>query len=368
MHKISNPAVPWVEKYRPNSLDDITSHEDIINTLDCFIFPKDLTQEARLPHLLLYGPPGTGKTSTILAIAKQLFKSKAAWNDHILELNASDDRGIDVVRNKIINFVSMKCIVKEDNIPKDFQNLKIVVLDEADAMTKDAQNALRRIIEKYTKTTRFCLICNYISKIIPAIQSRCTRFRFSPLNDDQLLDRINHVVSKENIDIDQSGLDALVKQSGGDMRRALNALQSCSLANEYKNINSDKIYATIGQPNPDIIQDIFNSLMNDSVKESMNIISDIKIKKGVALQDIIEELHLLLLSYDLDDIIFAKIVQRLAEIEFRLSKGCNDELQVGALVAAFHFLREEQICASSTGNEIMGTEDKKVPDYVVRSY
>lgn len=346
-NKISNPSVPWVEKYRPNSLNDLVSHEDIINTLNCFIFPKNPEQVARLPHLLLYGPPGTGKTSTILAIAKQLYQSKAAWNDHILELNASDDRGIEVVRNKIINFVSMKCIVKDDSIPKDFQNLKIVVLDEADAMTKDAQNALRRIIEKYTKTTRFCLICNYISKIIPAIQSRCTRFRFTPLNSEQLLDRVQHVVQAEKIEIDQFGLDALVAQSKGDMRRALNALQSCALANEYKNITSEKIYATIGQPSPEIIDDMFKILMNENVENSFQKLNQIKLDRGIALNDMIEMLHDNLLQYDLDDKILAKMIQRLAEIEWRLSKGCSDELQMGALIAAFNFLREEQICQST---------------------
>ena len=362
--KIAQKSVPWVEKYRPNSLDDLVSHEDIINTLNCFIFPKNEDAIARLPHLLLYGPPGTGKTSTILAIAKQLFKSKAAWNDHVLELNASDDRGIDVVRNKIINFVSMKCIVKE-NVPKDFQNIKIVVLDEADAMTKDAQNALRRIVEKYTKTTRFCLICNYISKIIPAIQSRCTRFRFSPLTEGQLSERVQHVVEQEKIDMDESGMVALIKQSKGDMRRALNALQSTALANNFKNIDEQKIYSTIGQPAPSTIDQIFNILMNENVANSFTKIQKIKQDQGIALQDLIEEMNLKLMEFEIDDLILAKAVQRLAEIEWRLSKGCADEKQLGAMIAAFNFLREEQVKKrdGDSGKKING-----VPEHVVRSY
>ena len=163
--------LPWVEKYRPKRLEDLISHEDILKTIKRFM------DENRLPHLLLYGPPGTGKTSTILACARQLYKGKE-FNSMVLELNASDDRGIGVVRNQIMNFASTRTIFSK--------GFKLIILDEADAMTKDAQNALRRVMEKFTENVRFCLICNYLTKIIPAIQSRCTRFRFGPLTTTQM--------------------------------------------------------------------------------------------------------------------------------------------------------------------------------------
>ena len=226
--------LPWVEKYRPSVLQELISHEDIIRTIRKFI------SEEKLPHLLFYGPPGTGKTSTILACAKELYSPKE-FNSMVLELNASDDRGINVVRNQILSFASTRTIFNS--------GYKLVILDEADAMTNDAQNALRRIIEKYTDNVRFCLICNYLSKIIPALQSRyvmhtfiknlvftlfymlhkylpfifrCTRFRFGPLKSDQILPRLKHVAESENVSLTGDGEKALVKLSGGDMRKVKN--------------------------------------------------------------------------------------------------------------------------------------------------
>ncbi len=150
--------LPWVEKYRPSALEELISHDDIIKTIRKFI------SEDKLPHLLFYGPPGTGKTSTILACAKEIYSPKE-FNSMVLELNASDDRGINVVRGQILSFASTRTIFNKGVA-------KLIILDEADAMTNDAQNALRRIIEKFTDNVRFCLICNYLSKIIPAVQSR----------------------------------------------------------------------------------------------------------------------------------------------------------------------------------------------------
>ncbi|GFH20695.1 DNA replication factor C complex subunit 5 [Haematococcus lacustris] len=200
---------PWVEKYRPKSLDDVAAHKGIIDTI------KRLTSENRLPHLLFYGPPGTGKTSTILAVARQIYGS--SLQNMTLELNASDDRGIAVVRQEIQDFASTKTIFAS--------KFKLIILDECDAMTKDAQNALRRVIEKYTRNARFCLICNYVSKIVPAVQSRCTKFRFAPLDPAFVHERLRYVVQAEGVKMGPGGLDALVALGGGDMRRSLNILQ-----------------------------------------------------------------------------------------------------------------------------------------------
>lgn len=157
--------MPFVEKYRPENLDRIISHVEIVKTIRKFIESK------KLPHLLFHGPPGTGKTSCMIAIAKELYGSQ--YRNMTLELNASDDRGIGVVRDQIKSFCSTQQLMSK--------GMKLVILDESDSMTGPAQFALRRIVEKYSKTTRFCFICNFVSKIIPALQSRCTRFRFGPL-------------------------------------------------------------------------------------------------------------------------------------------------------------------------------------------
>merc|ERR1739848_117288 len=198
---------------------------DIIGTLRKFL------HEDKLPHLLFYGPPGTGKTSTILACAKEIYKPKE-FNSMVLELNASDDRGINVVRGQILNFASTRTIFNS--------GFKLVILDEADSMTNDAQNALRRIIEKFTDNVRFCLICNYLSKIIPALQSRCTRFRFGPLQEEQILPRLEHVCQEETVNITEDGKKALITLAGGDMRKVLNVLQSCSMA--FDLVNEDNVY------------------------------------------------------------------------------------------------------------------------------
>ena len=186
-------------------------------------------RQQRLPHLLLYGPPGTGKTSTILALARRIYGSKN-MRQMVLELNASDDRGIDVVREQIKTFASTKQIFTmgaTSNSSTSIAAYKLIILDEADAMTSTAQMALRRIMEKYTANTRFCIIANYTHKLSPALLSRCTRFRFSPLKERDIRVLVDKVISEENVQITPDATDALVRLSKGDMRRALNVLQAC---------------------------------------------------------------------------------------------------------------------------------------------
>jgi replication factor C subunit 3/5 len=201
--------------------------------------------------LLFYGPPGTGKTTTILAIAKKLYGPK--WKSMVLELNASDDRGIDVVREQIKNFASTKTIFNS--------GFKLIILDEADNMTQAAQAALRRVIEKYTRNVRFCLICNYVSKIIPALQSRCTRFRFGPLKLDQIEKRLGFIIEREGVKIDESGNQALLKLSNGDMRRALNIMQACHAA--YDLVDETAVYTCTGHPLPKDIQMMVRWMMSE---------------------------------------------------------------------------------------------------------
>ena len=190
MSEVTLSNAPWVEKYRPQSLQEVVSHEDIVRTLDTFL------SQGMLPHLLFYGPPGTGKTSTVLACARRLYRPRE-FASMVLELNASDDRGIGTVRGAILSFASTRTIFSS--------GFKLVVLDEADAMTRDAQNALRRIMERYTDNVRFCLVCNCLHRIIPAIQSRCTRFRFGPLDPAQMLRCVRQVAESEGVPLSDSG-------------------------------------------------------------------------------------------------------------------------------------------------------------------
>ncbi|GMH00711.1 hypothetical protein Nepgr_002550 [Nepenthes gracilis] len=326
-----NRDTPWVEKYRPQSLDDVAAHRDIVDTID------RLTSENRLPHLLLYGPPGTGKTSTILAVARKLYGNQ--FHNMILELNASDDRGIDVVRQQIQDFASTQSFSFG---AKSY--VKLVLLDEADAMTKDAQFALRRVIEKYTKNTRFALICNHVNKIIPALQSRCTRFRFTPLDSVYVTERLKHVVEAERLDVTNSGLTALVRLSNGDMRKALNILQSTHMASPQ--ITEEAVYLCTGNPLPKDIEQISYWLLNESFATSFIRISEMKTRKGFALVDIIREVTLFVFKIKMPSDVRVQLINDLSDLEYRLSFGCNDKLQLGSLIASFTRARSALVAAA----------------------
>ncbi|KAG0464585.1 hypothetical protein HPP92_018749 [Vanilla planifolia] len=325
-------SVPWVEKYRPQTLADVAAHRDIVDTID------RLTNENKLPHLLLYGPPGTGKTSTILALARKLYGGQ--YQNMILELNASDDRGIEVVRQQIQDFASARSL----SFGAKF-SVKLVLLDEADAMTKDAQFALRRVIEKHTKSTRFALICNNVNKIIPALQSRCTRFRFAPLDAAHVRERLQYVVKSEGLDVDGNGLAALVRLSNGDMRKTLNILQSTQMASQH--VTEEAVYLCTGNPMPKDIEQITYWLLNEPFTGSFTNISDIKMRKGLALVDIIREVTMFVFKIQMPSNVRIKLINDLADIEYRLSFGCNDKLQLGALISTFTDARCALVAAAT---------------------
>jgi replication factor C subunit 3/5 len=308
--------MPFVEKYRPNTLDDIVSHVEILDTINTFV------EEQKMPHLMFYGPPGTGKTSTILAIAKKMFGERFGGN--VLELNASDDRGIGIVRDQIKSFCSMNTFTS---------NIKLVILDECDAITSAAQFALRRVVEKYAKTTRFCLICNYVSKIIPALQSRCTRFRFAPLKTEHVKVKLNEICKAESLRIDQDAQDAIISLAGGDMRKVLNTLESAALAHDV--ITTADIYACTGKPSPEDTDTLLQSLLSDDMEGAVNTFLDIKEAKGLTLEDLVKDIHRAVMNIELDKKRKMYVVLRLAEIETRIAVGCSEKLQVMSLVGSF---------------------------------
>jgi len=310
--------LPWVEKYRPKRLEDLVAHEDIVNIL------TKLIDSENLPHLLLYGPPGTGKTSTIIAAAKRMYGTKA-YSSMALELNASDARGIDVVRNQIKEFAGTRQLFNK--------GIKLIILDEADAMTNDAQNALRRIIEKHTKNARFCLICNYVSKIIPALQSRCTRFRFAPLSRDQIHDRLVHVADEEKLDYTKLGIEAILSLSGGDMRRVLNLLQTTAMSSEK--VDDISVYLTSGAPLPVDLEAIFQSLLNDNFADAYTNITALCKTKGYAMADILSQLTIMVSGMELPPGALAEILDGMSGVEYRLAFGTDEEIQCASLVGVF---------------------------------
>lgn len=329
--------LPWIEKYRPQSLDQIISQKNIIHTLKKFIEQKYLS------HLLLYGPPGTGKTSMISACAKELYGDSV--NLMVMELNASDDRGIESVRKKIKDFVSSKNMFFGDDNDYKKNMFKLVILDETDAMTGDAQAILRKVVENYTRNARFCLICNYIQKIIPALQSRCTRFKFSPLNKSDIKIKLNDIITKEDINISSKAIDTIIKRSKGDMRKVLNILQSTNMG--YDKITSKVINKAIGYPQTEHIIIIINSLMNDSYSDSYNKINSLIKNIGLSLNDIITDIFDIIINFlttnksrfkeiktlSTENII--NIIDDLSNIEHYLSVCSSNKIQLGAFVGAF---------------------------------
>lgn len=309
-----------VEKYRPDSLDQVYGQPVIVDTVRKFV------HEGRLPHLLFYGPPGTGKTSTIIALAREIYGDN--YRNMVLELNASDDRGIDVVRNQIKTFASTRQIFS--------QGFKLIILDEADAMTAVAQNSLRRIIEKYTKNTRFCILANYAHKLNPALLSRCTRFRFNPISLEGIKQQIDKVILKEDITIEYAAVQALLKLSKGDMRRALNVLQACKAGVQGESnseIDQNMIYECIGAPHPQDIETILDSILKDSWSTSSITLNKFKLEKGLALIDIITGFVEILNGYELKLKTKILIFKGLSDIEYGISRGGNDKIQGSAIIA-----------------------------------
>lgn len=257
-----------------------------------------------------------------------------------LSLNASDDRGIDVVRRQIQDFASTRRLGSDDG-----PAFSLIILDECDAMTREAQMALRRVIEKYAKRTRFALICNQVSRLIPAIQSRCTRFRFAPLPVDCALARVKEVAAAENVELTDGGASALVKLSQGDMRRVLNTLQSAHLA--HAKVDEEAVYATTGAPRPVDTERAMKSLLNASVSEAVKDIRHLQEARGISLLDLVREL----LPYTMriqgvPSGARARCLANLADTEHRISLGCAEKTQIGGVVAAFVELRDELVAVA----------------------
>jgi|TARA_B100000287_G_scaffold289795_1_gene273140 replication factor C small subunit len=305
----------WIEKYRPKTIDEIIGQDETKTRLKGFVESKSL------PHLLFAGPPGTGKTSTVITLATEIF-GEGNISGNLLELNASDDRGIDIIRNEVKDFAK--------TLPIDAP-FKIISLDEADALTSAAQHALRRTMEKYVSSSRFVLLCNYPGKIIEPIQSRCAFFRFQRLGDDVIKEQMEYISKQENVDYTSKGVDMLVKVSNGDLRKAINVLQATAATGGK--IEETSVLETVGGVDPNEIEKLLNAARNQEFDRAKGKLQDLIFVRGVAGSDIIREINSNITKMDFSDESKLKIIDRLAEVDFRLTEGASPDIQIAALLA-----------------------------------
>jgi replication factor C small subunit len=316
---------PFVEKYRPRTLDQVVGQIEIVKRLKAFVYDK------AMPHLLFAGPAGTGKTTCAMALIRDLFKENMQRNISFLELNASDARGIEVIRTDVKDFAKTQ--------PPDTIPFKILVLDEADSMTAPAQSALRRTMEKYTQNCRFILICNYSNKIILPIQSRCSLFRFSTLSEDEIRGRLEEIAKKESIGYKPDGIDALIYTATGDLRRAVNYLQACSSLGQE--ITEEIVYRITGKINPKEIQQLIRAALAKEFMVAKRKLDEFINLYGLSGRNIVRQAHQEILNLDIDEKLKIDLIAMLAETEWRLSQGATEEIQLNALLARISLLDEK---------------------------
>jgi len=300
----------WIEKWRPSSLNDIVGQQNIISRL------KSLVDSGTLPHCLFAGPAGVGKTSCALALARELFGQ--SWHANFLELNASDERGIDTIRDKVKEFA------RTAPLRGDF---KLIYLDEADALTRDAQTALRRVMEDYADSCRFILACNWVSRIIVPIQSRCAVFKFQHLAKDDLISYLEKIVKKENIFPEENVLELVYDASHGDMRKAINILQ---MSVQDGKITRD-VLNSITSLEPAAVKKLFKYALEKDFKKSRDQLVELLSK--MSPDDLLLEMHAQVAEFDVPKEIKLALIERLAEAEFRITEGSNPRIQLEALIA-----------------------------------
>ena len=313
----------WTEKYRPKKISEIIGQEEVTEHLMSYI------KTSNLPHSLFAGPPGTGKTTCAIALAREMFGEY--WHQNFNELNASDERGIQVVRTKIKDFAR--------TAPIGDSTFKIIFLDEADALTHEAQAALRRTMERFTQTCRFILSCNYSSKIIVPIQSRCAVFRFRPLKPEDVKKYIDYIVKTENLKITEDGMDALIYVASGDLRRATNALQVA--ASLGKRITDEEVYKSTATARPEDIEELLNIALTGDFLKARDILDKLLIQFGLSGEDILRQIHRTVFNLSIPEQSKVRVVDQIGEIEFRVVEGSNERIQLEALIAHFVLVGNE---------------------------
>ncbi|MBR5504358.1 MAG: replication factor C small subunit [Methanobrevibacter sp.] len=310
---------PWVEKYRPQTLDDIVGQKHIVGSL------KKYVDQGSMPNLMFTGPAGVGKTTSALALVKAILGDY--WRQNFLELNASDARGIETVRTNIKNF----CRLKPVGAP-----FRIIFLDEVDNMTKDAQHALRREMEMYTKTCSFILSCNYSSKIIDPIQSRCAIFRFAPIKAEEIEERLKYIAEAEGCEYEEEAIKTIVLFGEGDMRKSVNMLQSAASTG---NITEDHVYEVVTKARPQEIKEMVDAALRGKFMESRNILRDVMILQGTSGEDMVNQIYQDVAGRVMDGKmsgeVYMELIGAIADTDFRIREGANPRIQLEALLAKF---------------------------------
>ncbi len=307
----------WIEKYRPVTLADIVGQDDIVERLQSYV------KTGNLPHLLFTGSAGVGKTTAAVALAREFFGE--SWNLNFRELNASDERGIDVVRNQIKQFARTS--------PLGGATFKILFLDEADALTPDAQAALRRTMESYATTCRFILSCNYSSKIIDPIQSRCAIYRFRSLSAEAVTKEILRIAENEKISITGPAIQAIVYIAQGDMRKAINALQGAAIL--APEIDAGMVYAITATARPDEIEDLLSTSLSGDFEGAEAILHHLLQDRGIAPNELINQCYRMIVRREMDPNLRVALIDQLGTTDFRLSEGASTEIQMEAMIAQF---------------------------------
>lgn len=315
--------LPWTEKYRPKNLGEVTGQQDTVKSLKAFVEAKNM------PNLLFAGPPGVGKTTSALALAHELFGEELSGK--FLELNASDERGIDVVRGRIKDFART---VSLGDAP-----FKLIFLDESDALTGDAQQALRRTMETYSKATRFILSCNYSSKIIEPIQSRCAIFRFLQLQGDDVKKMLEYVAKAEGLKVDDDAYTAIFYVSEGDMRKSINILQGCAI--HGKNIKADTVHKISSRARPKEIQEMIKLALSGDFMGSRKNLDTLMINYGLSGEDVVFQIYKEIPNLEVPEKKKVILMDKLGEYNFRLVEGANERIQIEALLAQFALLGKE---------------------------
>jgi replication factor C small subunit len=305
----------WTEKYRPKSLYEMVNQAQIVERLKSFVKSKNV------PHCIFAGPPGTGKTTAALCLAHDLYGK--AYRDYLMELNASDERGINVIRETVKTFARARAM---GEIP-----FKILILDEADNMTADAQQALRRTMERYTETCRFILIANYSGRIIEPIQSRCAPFRFTYLPREEHDKYLRYIAENEKVELLDDGLDAIYEICGGDLRKAINTLQAATSLG--KSITAEVVYSVVGHANPADVREMIKIAMKGDFVKARDKLREMIFRYGVAATDIVRQIHTEIFRLDVPEPWKIKLADVVGEIDFRITQGADEELHLSALLA-----------------------------------
>ncbi|MFA5236821.1 MAG: replication factor C small subunit [Methanoregula sp.] len=307
----------WIEKYRPTKLVDIVGQDEIVERLSSYV------KSGNLPHLLFTGSAGVGKTTAAVTLAREFFGE--SWRMNFRELNASDERGIDVVRNQIKEFARTR--------PAGEEAFKILFLDEADALTTDAQAALRRTMESYAKTCRFILSCNYSSKIIDPIQSRCAIYRFRPLAPPAIKEEIGRIAANEGLKVTPDAMDAMVYIAQGDMRKAINALQGAAIISTT--VEAPMVYSITSNARPDEIEELLRLALTGEFDGAESLLMHLLHERGIAPNELINQCYRALVKRAMDRALKVELIDALGEADFRLSEGAGSDIQMEALIARF---------------------------------